>query len=315
MTRQLLIASPRGFCAGVERAIGVVDRLLAAHGAPLYVRKEIVHNQAVVRSFRQRGVVFIEELAEAPDGALVVFSAHGVAPSVREEAARRGLRTIDATCPLVTRVHGSVRRHAQKDRPIVLIGHAGHDEVVGTTGEAPELVHLVQTVADVAALPLDPQAEIAYVTQTTLSVDETAAIIAALRQRFPRLVQPGKDDICYATTNRQEAVKALVDHGATHVLVVGSANSSNSVRLCEVARQRGATATLIDGPDELDPSELAAHTTIGLTAGASAPESVLRAVVARLQDDGWSVQEMTGVQEKVEFKMPPELATYGPRAQ
>lgn len=281
----------------------------------MYVRKEIVHNQAVVRSFRQRGVVFIEELAEAPDGALVVFSAHGVAPSVREEAARRGLRTIDATCPLVTRVHGSVRRHAQKDRPIVLIGHAGHDEVVGTTGEAPELVHLVQTVADVAALPLDPQAEIAYVTQTTLSVDETAAIIAALRQRFPRLVQPGKDDICYATTNRQEAVKALVDHGATHVLVVGSANSSNSVRLCEVARQRGATATLIDGPDELDPSELAAHTTIGLTAGASAPESVLRAVVARLQDDGWSVQEMTGVQEKVEFKMPPELATYGPRAQ
>jgi 4-hydroxy-3-methylbut-2-en-1-yl diphosphate reductase len=311
-TRQLLIARPRGFCAGVERAIGVVEHLLAAQGTPLYVRKEIVHNQAVVASFRDRGVIFIDELDEVPDGALVVFSAHGIAPSVREEAARRGLRTVDATCPLVTRVHTSVRMHAQKQRPIVLIGHAGHDEVAGTTGEAPDLVHLVETVADVAKLPLDPQAEIAYVTQTTLSVDETAAIIMALRERFPRLVQPGKDDICYATTNRQEAVKNLVDHGATHVLVVGSVNSSNSVRLCEVARQRGASATLVDGPSEVPLADLQAHDMLGLTAGASAPESVVQAVAALLTAAGWHPREVDGVQEKVKFKMPAELAAFSP---
>ena len=312
MSRTLLIARPRGFCAGVERAIGVVEHLLQVHGTPLYVRKEIVHNQAVVASFRKRGVKFIEELDEVPDGALVVFSAHGVSPAVRQEAEERGLRTVDATCPLVTRVHTSVLRHAQKQRPIVLIGHAGHDEVAGTMGEAPDLVHLVESVADVAALPLDPEAEIAYVTQTTLSVDETAAIIAALRERFPHLVQPGKDDICYATTNRQEAVKILVDRGAQHVLVVGSKNSSNSVRLCEVARQGGAGATLIDGPHQVPLDALSGLEVIGLTAGASAPEEVVQAVAALLAGTGWQAQEVDGVQENVKFKMPTELAAFGP---
>jgi 4-hydroxy-3-methylbut-2-enyl diphosphate reductase len=308
-SRQLLIARPRGFCAGVERAVGVVDRLLEVHGTPLYVRKEIVHNQAVVDDFRKRGVNFIEELDEVPDGALVVFSAHGIAPSVREEAERRGLRTVDATCPLVTRVHRSVQKHAASGRPIVLIGHEGHDEVVGTTGEAPDQVHLVETTDDVARLPLDEDAEVAYVTQTTLGVDETAEIIAALQKRFPRLLQPGKDDICYATTNRQEAVKVLVDEGATHVLVVGSTNSSNSVRLCEVARRRGAEATLIDGPDEVDLATLRHHARLGLTAGASAPERVVQDVVAKLREAGWTPREVDGVHESVQFKMPRELAS------
>jgi len=308
--RQLLIARPRGFCAGVERAVGVVERLLAAHGSPLYVRKEIVHNQAVVGDFRKRGVIFIDELDEAPDDALVVFSAHGISPAVRAEAERRGLRTVDATCPLVTRVHRSVQKHAAAGRPIVLIGHAGHDEVVGTTGEAPDQVHLVQTVADVAALPLPDDSELAYVTQTTLGVDETAEIIAALQKRFPKLLQPGKDDICYATTNRQEAVKVLVEEGATHVLVVGSANSSNSVRLCEAARRRGAEATLIDGPEQLPLGALREHRVLGLTAGASAPERLVQEVVTCLQEAGWQPRETAGVDENVQFKMPRELAAF-----
>lgn len=307
--KQLLIARPRGFCAGVERAVGVVDQLLATHGAPVYVRKEIVHNQAVVDGFRARGVIFIEELDEAPDDALVVFSAHGVSPSVRQEAEARGLQVVDATCPLVTRVHRSVLKHAQDDRPIVLIGHAGHDEVAGTMGEAPDRVHLVESVADVATLPLDEQAEVAYVTQTTLGVEETGGIIAALQARFPNLLRPGQDDICYATTNRQAAVKDLVEQGATHVLVVGSRNSSNSVRLCEVARARGAEATLVDGPGEVDPALLAGHRTLGLTAGASAPEDVVQAVAAKLAAAGWPAREVDGVQENVKFKMPKELAT------
>ncbi|MEZ4386231.1 MAG: 4-hydroxy-3-methylbut-2-enyl diphosphate reductase [Candidatus Krumholzibacteriia bacterium] len=305
--RQLLIARPRGFCAGVERAVGVVDHLLALHGAPVYVRREIVHNQAVVEGFRKRGVVFIEELDEAPDGALVVFSAHGVSPAVRREAEARGLRVVDATCPLVTRVHRSVIKHAEDDRQIVLIGHAGHDEVAGTMGEAPERVHLVETAADVAALPLDDRAEVAYVTQTTLGVDETAAIIDALQARFPNLLRPGKDDICYATTNRQAAVKRLVEEGATHVLVVGSRNSSNSVRLCEVARSGGAESTLVDGPDEVDPRALAPHAVLGLTAGASAPETLVQAVAAKLAAAGWAAREVDGVEENVKFKMPKEL--------
>lgn len=310
-TRQLLIASPRGFCAGVVRAVGVVETLLKVHGTPLYVRKEIVHNKVVVASFRQRGVVFIDDLSEVPDGAVVVFSAHGIAPAVREEAARRGLRTVDATCPLVTRVHESVRRHAARRCPIVLIGHAGHDEVTGTTGVAPDLVYLVQSAADIEGLPLDPAKEVAYVTQTTLSIDETGAIITALRERFPLLVCPGKDGICYATTNRQEAVKLLVDLGATHVLVVGSKNSSNSVRLCEVARKRGAAASLIDGPHELPVDELRDHETLGLTAGASAPESVVQTVVSILEAEGWQTREVGNIPERVKFKMPPELATFG----
>lgn len=309
-TKELLIARPRGFCAGVERAVGVVDRLLEAHGSPLYVRKEIVHNQAVVAGFRKRGVIFIEELDEAPDGALVVFSAHGVSPAVREEAEARGLRVVDATCPLVTRVHRSVIKHADEGRPIVLIGHEGHDEVAGTMGEAPDRTHLVETVADVAELPLAEDAEIAYVTQTTLGVDETAQIIEALAARFPNLVRPGKDDICYATTNRQAAVKVLVAEGATHVLVVGSRNSSNSVRLCEVARDGGAEATLVDGPDEVDTDLLTSHRVLGLTAGASAPEVLVQDVAARLQAAGWQPREVDGVEENVKFKMPKELAAF-----
>ena len=309
-TRHLLIARPRGFCAGVERAVGVVERLLAVHGTPLYVRKEIVHNQAVVEDFRKRGVIFIDDLDEAPDDALVVFSAHGIAPAVRREAERRGLRTVDATCPLVTRVHRAVQKHAAQGRPIVLIGHEGHDEVVGTTGEAPDQVHLVQTVADVAALPLADHAEVAYVTQTTLGVDETAEIIAALQRRFTNLLQPGKDDICYATTNRQDAVKVLVQEGASHVLVVGSANSSNSVRLCEVARRGGAEATLVDGPHQLPLDRLDRHRVLGLTAGASAPERLVQEVVARLRELGWQPREVDGVEENVQFKMPRELATF-----
>jgi 4-hydroxy-3-methylbut-2-enyl diphosphate reductase len=306
--RELLIARPRGFCAGVERAIGVVERLLELRGAPVYVRKEIVHNQAVVASFRKRGVIFIDELSEAPDDALVVFSAHGVSPTVRAEAERRDLEVVDATCPLVTRVHRNVLQHARHDRPIVLIGHAGHDEVTGTMGEAPDRVHLVETAADVAELPFPDDAEVAYVTQTTLGVDETAAIVAALQDRFPNLLRPGKDDICYATTNRQDAVTELVAAGASHVLVVGSRNSSNSVRLCEVARMRGAGATLVDGPDEVDVGEFESHTRIGLTAGASAPENVVRAVAAKLGAAGWSEREVDGVEENVKFKMPRELA-------
>jgi len=311
--REVLIANPRGFCAGVERAIDVVRRLLETHGTPLYVRKEIVHNKAVVEEFRKRGVIFIEELDEVPDGATVVFSAHGIAPAVRQEAERRGLRTIDATCPLVTKVHRSVLRHVKQGRKIVLIGHAGHDEVVGTMGEAPRDVVLVETVDDVARLDLPADQEIAYATQTTLSVDETAAIVAALKARFPNLVVPTRTDICYATQNRQDAVKELVATGATHVLVVGSRNSSNSVRLCEVARSLGAGATLIDGPGEIDAGALADHAILGLTAGASAPEHLVQAVVERLASDGWRPREVTTLQEDVKFALPKELAAFGAR--
>ncbi len=309
-SRQLLIASPRGFCAGVQRAVGVVQRLLETHGTPLYVRKEIVHNQAVVEDFRKRGVIFIEELSEAPDGAVVVFSAHGISPAVRSEAEKRGLRTVDATCPLVTRVHKSVLRHAEKDRAIVLIGHAGHDEVEGTMGEAPEKVRLVETVDDVVQLDLPRDTEIAYVTQTTLSVDETVDVIAALHEHFPNTISQNKDDICYATTNRQAAVKDLVDHGAEHVLVVGSRNSSNSVRLCEVARQKGAGASLVDGPDEVDLSVLKDFAILGLTAGASAPEYVVQEVASKLAGSGWAPREIEGTPENVTFKMPRELAAF-----
>ncbi len=309
--RELLIARPRGFCAGVERAVGVVERLLDVQGAPLYVRKEIVHNRAVVDAFRARGVVFVEELAEVPDGATVVFSAHGISPAVREEAARRGLRTVDATCPLVTRVHRAVVKHADLGRTVVLIGHAGHDEVIGTMGEAPGKVVLAQTVDDVARLDLPHNAEVTYVTQTTLSVDETRNITAALAARFPGLIQPAKSDICYATQNRQDAVKHLLDAGATCVIVVGSANSSNSVRLCEVARRRGSQAFLVDGPDGVSPVALAAHRMVGLTAGASAPEHLVQDVVQILSDAGWSPREVAFMEEDVKFSLPRELASFG----
>ena len=302
--RQLLIASPRGFCAGVVRAIDVVEQLLAAVGTPLYVRKEIVHNQAVVADFRRRGVVFVDDLEEVPDGGTVVFSAHGISPEVKQTAEKRGLRYIDATCPLVTKVHREVIRHAQAGRRVVLIGHAGHDEVLGTMGEAPDKITLVTDVADVAALRYPPGTEVAYVTQTTLSVDETCTIVNALKRRFPDLIESHKSDICYATQNRQDAVKALTARGATHLLVVGSRNSSNSRRLCEVARNEGATASLVDGPQDIDLDLLQPHVLLGLTAGASAPEHLVRAVEARLAAAGWEPQPVVSMVENVKFALP-----------
>jgi len=305
--RRLLVASPRGFCAGVERAIDVVELLLENRGAPIYVRREIVHNKSVVEDFKRRGVVFVDELDEVPDGATVVFSAHGIAPAVRQEADRRGLETVDATCPLVTKVHRGVLKHAREGRPMVLIGHAGHDEVLGTMGEAPDTITLVTGTEDVAALDWPRETELAYVTQTTLSVDETAEIVAALRDRFPNLVEPRKSDICYATQNRQDAVRELVQGGVTHLLVVGSRNSSNSLRLCEVARRMGSEATLIDGPGDIDIAALKSHTVIGLTAGASAPEHLVEKVIEVLAGSGYEAEEIETLEEDVKFALPADL--------
>ncbi len=310
--RRLLIVSPRGFCAGVERAIEVVDRLLESGGGTIYVRKEIVHNRAVVEEFRQRGAVFVEELAEVPDGAIVVFSAHGVSPAVRREAHRRRLRVVDATCPLVTRVHGEVVRHDRAGRHIVLIGHEGHDEVLGTMGEAEDSISLVSSVEDARRLEVPPGRRIAYVTQTTLSVDETERIVAELRRRFPALIAPARSDICYATQNRQDAVKTLVARGIEHLLVVGSANSSNSRRLCEVARRLGVDATLIDGPADLPAGRLAGLRVVGLTAGASAPERLVQAVADRLVAAGWRRERIEGPAEEVRFPLPRELDRHAP---
>jgi 4-hydroxy-3-methylbut-2-enyl diphosphate reductase len=304
----LLIASPRGFCAGVDRAIEVVEQVLATTPGPVYVRKEIVHNRAVVDDFRRRGVVFVDELAEVPDHSVVVFSAHGVSPAVHEEASRRGLRVVDATCPLVTKVHRQVVRHANGGRQIVLIGHAGHDEVLGTMGEAPAAIHLVTRVEDIERLQLPPETEVAYVTQTTLGVDETEEIVAALRRRFPDLVAPARSDICYATQNRQDAVKVLIEHGIEHLLVVGSANSSNSRRLCEVAQRAGIPGSLVDGPQDLDLESLRDCRLLGLTAGASAPEHLVGAVTRVLAEAGWPPQEIPGKAEDVRFQLPRELA-------
>jgi len=306
--RTVLIVNPRGFCAGVERAIEVVERLLATEGTPLYVRRQIVHNRAVVEDFRRRGVVFVDELDEVPDGSVVVFSAHGVAPAVREDAARRGLRAIDATCPLVTKVHHEVLRHVNEGREMVLVGHAGHDEVLGTMGEVPGRITLVTGVEDVDALPFAGDAQVAYSTQTTLSMDETTEIVDALRARFPHLVEPRKSDICYATQNRQDAVKELVARGIRHLVVVGSANSSNSRRLCEVAENLGVGASLVDGPDDVDPAVLAGEGDVGLTAGASAPEHLVQAVAERLCGAGCTVEEVVVLREEVKFLLPPEIA-------
>ena len=305
--RRLLIVQPRGFCAGVERAIEVVDRLLELHGTPLYVRREIVHNRSVVDDFRARGVSFVDDLSEVPDGATVVFSAHGIAPDVRIEAERRGLRAIDATCPLVTKVHQEVLRHVLDGRHMLLIGHAGHDEVLGTMGEAPGHISLVTSVADVATLPFGPGTPLALATQTTLSLDETREIADALRKRFPQLVEPARSDICYATQNRQDAVKVLVGLGIGHLLVVGSTNSSNSRRLCEVAVNHGVPATLIDGPADLRAGDLAHIPVIGLTAGASAPEHLVQAVVRELAAAGWREEPVVALQENVRFQLPAEL--------
>ncbi len=304
---QLLIANPRGFCAGVERAIAVVDLLLEKHGAPLFVRKEIVHNKAVVENFISRGVIFVEELDQVPDGATVVFSAHGVAPVVRAEANSRGLRAIDATCPLVTKVHQEIARHAAAGYHLILIGHAGHDEVLGTMGEAPGQITLVTEVADVAALSFPPSAMLAYATQTTLSVDETRDIVAALKARYPTLHEPRKSDICYATQNRQDAVKTLVNAGIGHLLVVGSRTSSNSLRLCEVAENLGVSASLIDSASDIDAVKVEDIPVIGLTAGASAPEHLVQDVVAHLGRAGWLPREIVTLKESISFSLPAEL--------
>ncbi|WP_329740676.1 4-hydroxy-3-methylbut-2-enyl diphosphate reductase [Dyella sp. A6] len=307
----ILLANPRGFCAGVDRAIAIVDRALEAYGAPIYVRHEVVHNRYVVDKLRHDGAVFVEELDEVPDGATVIFSAHGVSRAVRDEAERRDLKVFDATCPLVTKVHMEVARLGRVGRSVVLVGHAGHPEVEGTMGQwntahAGEIL-LVESVEDVDTLvPRFPHL-LSYVTQTTLSVDDTKAIIAALRAKFPDIEGPRKDDICYATQNRQDAVRRLAD-AVDLMLVVGSVNSSNSNRLRELAEKQGVRAYLIDGADHIDRAWLEGVKRIGLTAGASAPEKLVRDVIARLQSwGGGDVRELDGEPENIVFALPKEL--------
>ena len=313
----ILLANPRGFCAGVDRAIEIVERVLELYGAPIYVRHEVVHNRFVVDGLKQRGAVFVDELADVPAGGTVIFSAHGVAQQVRLEAQARGLRVFDATCPLVTKVHLEVARHCRNGDSVILIGHRGHPEVEGTMGQclaSDGAIQLVETAADVAQVHVrDPQ-RVAYVTQTTLSVDDTATIIAALKARFPLIEGPRKSDICYATQNRQDAVKALAQR-CDLVLVVGSTNSSNSNRLREIAEKQGAAAHLIDGPEDIRREWLAERPQVGLTAGASAPEVLVEQVIARLRDWGAEgVEEQSGIREQVVFALPPELRPDTPSA-
>jgi 4-hydroxy-3-methylbut-2-enyl diphosphate reductase len=305
--RQVLLAGPRSFCAGVERAIQIVERVLEQHGAPVYVRKQIVHNSHVVADLEQRGAIFVDELSEVPDGARVVFSAHGVAPSVRAEAERRNLLPVDATCPLVAKVHAEARRFAADGFLVALIGHAGHEEVEGTLGEAPESIALVETAGDVGRLqPADP-AKVAYLMQTTLAADEAAGIAGALRERFPAARAPGSDDICYATTNRQQAARAVAAE-ADLVLVAGSANSSNSVRLVETAQRAGSPAHLIDGPADIELGWLAGVSTIGLTAGASAPPAIVQDILTALGGLGpVEASERVITTENIRFSLPKEV--------
>jgi 4-hydroxy-3-methylbut-2-en-1-yl diphosphate reductase len=306
--RRVLLAKPRGYCAGVDRAVQTVEKALERFGAPVYVRKQIVHNTHVVRALEQRGAIFVEEADDIPEGAVVVFSAHGVAPQVREEAARRGLRTIDATCPLVTKVHNEARRFAAQGYDILLIGHDGHEEVVGTTGEAPGNIHLVDGPAGSASVQVRDPVKVAWLSQTTLSVDETNETVAALRERFPQLLDPPSDDICYATQNRQAAVKQIAAQ-ADLVIVVGSPNSSNSVRLVEVALDAGASAAyLVDDAAGIDPAWLDQVATIGVTSGASVPEDLVTGVLERLAGSGFSdVVEVEAVPERMAFALPHEL--------
>jgi 4-hydroxy-3-methylbut-2-enyl diphosphate reductase len=310
---KIILAEPRGFCAGVVMAVDAVERALELFGTPLYVYHEIVHNRPVVERFRQRGVVFVNELSEVPAGATVLYSAHGVAPTVRREAAARGLRAIDATCPLVTKVHAEAVRFAREGYTILLIGHAGHDEVIGTMGEAPHAIRLIENADDVARLDLPPDAKVAYLTQTTLSVDEANSVIAALTRRFPQIVGPPREDICYATQNRQEAVKELAPL-ADLVLVLGSQNSSNSQRLAEIARACGKPAYLINGAAELDERWFAGAETVLVTAGASAPEDVVQDCVRHLQERFGATLETRSLREEhVRFPLPRELRS-DPRA-
>ena len=304
----MLLAAPRGYCAGVDRAVQTVERALEQYGAPVYVRKQIVHNLHVVRSLEAKGAVFVEETDEVPEGSHVVFSAHGVAPVVHQEAAARSLHTIDATCPLVTKVHAEARRFAASDLEILLIGHDGHEEVVGTTGEAPAHMHLVDGTAGARSVVVRDPTRVAWLSQTTLSVDETLETVAVLRERFPALIDPPSDDICYATQNRQLAVKALAPR-CDVVIVVGSTNSSNSVRLVEVALEAGARASyLVDDAGEVDEAWLTGVRTVGVTSGASVPEVLVRDLLGWLADRGWgAVEEVTAAQERLVFALPHEL--------
>ncbi|PLC51783.1 4-hydroxy-3-methylbut-2-enyl diphosphate reductase [Pollutimonas subterranea] len=305
---EVVLAQPRGFCAGVDRAIDIVERALELHGAPIYVRHEIVHNRYVVQDLKQKGAIFIDELHEAPAGSIVVFSAHGVAQAVRAEAAEMGLKVFDATCPLVTKVHIEVAKMRAAGREIIMIGHRGHPEVEGTLGQADGGMYLVETSADVASLQVSDPENLAFVTQTTLSVDDAAEVAQALRNRFPTIIEPKKSDICYATQNRQDAVKIMAPD-CDLVLVVGSPNSSNSNRLREVAERKGAAAYLIDGPEMIDPAWLAQTRRVGVTAGASAPEVLVNQVIVRLKELGAaSVRTLAGTPENVSFPLPKELS-------
>ena len=305
--KEILLANPRGFCAGVERAIEIVERALQRFGAPIYVRHEVVHNKFVVDDLRNKGAIFVDELDEVPAGNTVIFSAHGVSLAVREEAERRGLRVFDATCPLVTKVHIEVGRMRDPGGEIVMIGHKGHPEVEGTMGQVDSGIHLVETPDDVARLQVADPDKLAYVTQTTLSVDDAENIVNALRARFPTIAGPKKDDICYATQNRQDAVKLMTPY-ADVVFVVGSKNSSNSNRLREVAELRGVPAYLVDNAAGIDPAWVEGKRRIGVTAGASAPEVLVEEVIARLKElSGSSVRNLDGVPERVTFPLPKEL--------
>jgi 4-hydroxy-3-methylbut-2-enyl diphosphate reductase len=306
--RAVLLAAPRGYCAGVDRAVITVEKALDLYGAPVYVRKQIVHNKHVVANLESRGAIFVEELGEVPEGATVVFSAHGVSPTVHAEAAARGLKTIDATCPLVTKVHHEAKRFAGEDYDILLIGHEGHEEVEGTAGEAPEHIQLVQTPEDVAHVVVRDPTKVAWLSQTTLSVDETMTIVDAIRQRFPQLLDPPSDDICYATQNRQLAVKEI-STDADLVIVVGSANSSNSVRLAEVALEAGAKAAYrVDDASEIDLAWLDGVDTVSVTSGASVPEDLVQGVLTFLADHGYpQARAVHTAEESLIFALPPEL--------
>ena len=305
---EVLLANPRGFCAGVERAIGIVERALAIYGAPLYVRHEVVHNKFVVDDLRRKGAIFVEELSEVPAGATLIFSAHGVSKAVRADAEARGLRVFDATCPLVTKVHVEVAKMRAAGREIIMIGHRGHPEVQGTMGQSPEGMYLVETVEDVARLKVNNPERLAYVTQTTLSMDDAATVVDVLRARFPAIVGPKKDDICYATQNRQDAVKFMARQ-CDLVIVVGSPNSSNSNRLREVAQSRGIEAYMVDNATQLRPEWITGKRCIGVTAGASAPEVLVLEVIDRLKELGARrVTQLEGIEENVVFPLPRGLA-------
>ena len=306
---EILLAQPRGFCAGVDRAIEIVERAIQLHGAPIYVRHEIVHNAYVVEDLRKKGAIFIEQLDEVPSGSTVIFSAHGVPKAVRADAEARGLRVYDATCPLVTKVHVEVAKMREEGLDIVMIGHKGHPEVEGTMGQAAEGMYLVEDAADVAALQLRDPERVAFVTQTTLSVDDAAEIITALKTRFPAIREPKKQDICYATQNRQDAVKFMAPQ-CDLVIVVGSPNSSNSNRLREVAEKRGIPAYMVDAPSQIDPQWLVGKRRIGLTAGASAPEALAQEIIGRLRELGVrNVRALEGIEENIAFPLPRGLGT------